>query len=322
MKLNKPRKPIAISIQTVCLTSEYPRPSTKQILTLIYTILYTYICIYIEWIRKWRGPLIIDLDGTRAPCRRKRQKEETRTRGFRGTWQTASSRKHLSNHPWKIINAAYVTRRGRDIFRYSCLGSLEDTRRLSKLHTLSRLRRPRHIADAVEYLWYLGHYLCVEGSVIGTSSASLILAHTGGAWLSTIGALCKYRLQPHQLRVQLAEPPGGSWVRKRKRGEQKRARKGASVRNPCPLEWQTVKHSDWLLHSLESLYTVSTFLFTFFFRQIWKTSRLNRPSPAALDRRLEPAKWEKWSTLDERQEVVITSEEERKRKKNIGLPGD
>jgi len=44
-----------------------------------------------------------------------------------------------------------------------------------------------------------------EGSVIGTSSASLILAHRAGAWLSTIGALCKYRLQPHQLRVQLAE---------------------------------------------------------------------------------------------------------------------
>lgn len=44
-----------------------------------------------------------------------------------------------------------------------------------------------------------------EGSVIGTSSASLILARRTGAWLSTIGALCKYRLQPHQLRVQLAE---------------------------------------------------------------------------------------------------------------------
>lgn len=43
------------------------------------------------------------------------------------------------------------------------------------------------------------------GSVMGTSSASLILAHRAGAWLSTIGALCKYRLQPHQLRVQLAE---------------------------------------------------------------------------------------------------------------------
>lgn len=36
-------------------------------------------------------------------------------------------------------------------------------------------------------------------------SASLILAHHAGAWLSTIGALCKYRLQPHQLRVQLAD---------------------------------------------------------------------------------------------------------------------
>ncbi|KAI4503208.1 hypothetical protein M0802_001430 [Mischocyttarus mexicanus] len=44
-----------------------------------------------------------------------------------------------------------------------------------------------------------------EASVIGTSSASLILARRPGARLSTIGALCKYRLQPHQLRVQLAE---------------------------------------------------------------------------------------------------------------------
>jgi len=55
-----------------------------------------------------------------------------------------------------------------------------------------------------------------EGSVIGTSSASLILAHRAGAWLSTIGALCKYRLQPHQLRVQLVELE--------RAGERKRAR--------------------------------------------------------------------------------------------------
>ena len=209
-----------------------PTKYKTNINTDLYDSIYVYIYIYIEWIRKWRGPLIIDLDGTRAPCRRKRQKEETRTRGFRGTWQTASSRKHLSNHPWKIINAAYVTRRGRDIFRYSCLGSLEDTRRLSKLHTLSRLRRPRHIADAVEYLWYLGHYLCVEGSVIGTSSASLILAHTGGAWLSTIGALCKYRLQPHQLRVQLAEPPGGSWEGEGEK-EEERGTEESEKRSEC-----------------------------------------------------------------------------------------
>ncbi|KAF7408695.1 hypothetical protein HZH66_003232 [Vespula vulgaris] len=47
--------------------------------------------------------------------------------------------------------------------------------------------------------------LMVEASVIGTSSASLILARRPGARLSTIGALCKYRLQAHQLRVQLAE---------------------------------------------------------------------------------------------------------------------
>ena len=64
----------------------------------------------------------------------------------------------------------------------------------------------------------------MEGSVIGTSSASLILAHTGGAWLSTIGALCKYRLQPHQLRVQLAEPPGGSRVNGERERERERGR--------------------------------------------------------------------------------------------------
>lgn len=38
-------------------------------------------------------------------------------------------------------------------------------------------------------------------------------AHSAGAWLSTIGALCKYRLQPHQLRVQLAEPRARSGAR-------------------------------------------------------------------------------------------------------------
>ncbi|KAL2742580.1 hypothetical protein V1477_009181, partial [Vespula maculifrons] len=48
-------------------------------------------------------------------------------------------------------------------------------------------------------------FVRVEASVIGTSSASLILARRPGARLSTIGALCKYRLQAHQLRVQLAE---------------------------------------------------------------------------------------------------------------------
>lgn len=73
----------------------------------------------------------------------------------------------------------------------------------------------------------------MEGSVIGTSSASLILAHTGGAWLSTIGALCKYRLQPHQLRVQLAEPPGGSWVRTEGEKEGERGTEESEKRSEC-----------------------------------------------------------------------------------------
>ena len=113
-----------------------------------------------------------------------------------------------------------------DIFRYSCLGILGGHSAAFESPEFSAATA-KHIADAVEYLWYLGHYLCVEGSVIGTSSASLILAHTAGAWLSTIGALCKYRLQPHQLRVQLAEPPCGSsgGGRERER-ERERAREG------------------------------------------------------------------------------------------------
>lgn len=131
--------------------------------------------------------------------------------------------KHLFD-PWKIINAAYATKRGEADATSFGIRVSDPWRTLGAFESRVSAATAGHIADAVEYLWYLGHYLCVEGSVIGTSSASLILAHTAGAWLSTIGALCKYRLQPHQLRVQLAEPP--TEVEWREKGA---AEKGASM---------------------------------------------------------------------------------------------
>lgn len=71
---------------------------------------------------------------------------------------------------------------------------------------LARQRwRPAYCGSCRVFMVLGALFVRGEGSVIGTSSASLILAHRAGAWLSTIGALCKYRLQPHQLRVQLAE---------------------------------------------------------------------------------------------------------------------